>query len=488
MNSKKIDCFVLAAGNVTETVKSLKESPVVSEITMLVPQGATIDDSCGCNTISIDSINSTATVKAVAEATKAQLTLLYTKPDTLVLGYQALERIAQVADLTGAGMLYCDHYHIKDGVTSKAPVIDYQKGSLRDDFDFGSVLVFSSAALKESAQRITANYQAAGLYDLRLKVSQNYEIEHINEYLYTDVEHDTRSSGQKIYDYCDPRNNASQKEMEAACTEHLKQIGAYLAPDDFKDVDFDSAKFDVEATVIIPVLNRVRVIRDAIKSVLSQEADFKYNLIIVDNHSTDGTTEAIDEFANDPRLIHIIPERTDLGIGGCWNLAANDPRCGKFVIGLDSDDIYATPATLRTMIAQFYKENAAMVCGTYKMVNFKLEEIPPGIIDHHEWTPDNGRNNALHVNGFGGPRAFYTPVYRELQLPNTCYGEDYAMGLMVSRNYRVGRVYDVMTLARRWDDNTDANLDINKENANNLYKDRIRTWEVKARIQKNKNK
>lgn len=484
-NGFKIDCFVLAAGNVADTVSGLKACPAVSSVT-LVETAQSHADVPGCSKLSVDSMQSSAAVKAIADAAKAPLTLLYTKPDVLQLGYQALERVSLIAADCGAGMLYADHYHLKGGVRAKAPVIDYQMGSLRDDFDFGSVLVFSTAALKESASRMTADYKAAGLYDLRLKLSQKYAVEHINEYLYTDVERDTRSSGQKIYDYCDPCNNAVQLEMEAACTDHLKQIGAYLAPTDFRDVDFDSEAFDVEATVVIPVLNRVRVIRDAIKSVLGQQADFKFNLIVVDNHSTDGTSEAIDEFSADPRLIHIIPERTDLGIGGCWNLAANDPRCGKFIIGLDSDDIYATPATLRTMVEQFYRENAAMVCGTYKMVDVKLNEIPPGIIDHHEWTPDNGRNNALHVNGFGGPRAFYTPIYRALQLPDTCYGEDYAMGLMVCRNYRVGRVYDVMTLARRWDDNTDANLDINKENANNLYKDRIRTWEVKARIQKNK--
>lgn len=479
-----IDCFVLAAGEVDATVRELKSCPMVQTVTLL----ATSDDAPtvdGCATLCIDAVNSTPMVKRVADAAKADLTLLYTKPDRLEVGYKSLERIAMVAEDSGAGMLYCDHYHIKGGVTAKAPVIDYQLGSLRDDFDFGSLLVFDTLVLKESASRMTADYVAAGLYDLRLKLSQKYSIEHINEYLYTDVERDTRQSGQKIYDYCDPRNVSTQKEMEAACTEHLKEIGAYLAPEDFEDVDFESESFDVEATVIIPVLNRVRVIRDAIKSVLGQEADFKFNLMVVDNHSTDGTSEAIDEFAGDERLIHIVPERSDLGIGGCWNLAANDKRCGKFVIGLDSDDIYATPATLRTMVKQFYKENAAMVCGTYRMVNFALEEIPPGVIDHHEWTPDNGRNNALHVNGFGGPRAFYTPVYRAVQLPNTCYGEDYAMGLMVSRKYRVGRVYDVMTLARRWDDNTDADIDIFKENANNLYKDRIRTWEVKARIKKN---
>lgn len=276
--------------------------------------------------------------------------------------------------------------------------------------------------------------------------------------------------------------------MEDACTSHLKRIGAYLAPGDYRDLDFDEQQFPVEATVVIPVLNRKRVIKDAIESVLMQKTDFAFNLIVVDNRSTDGTGGIIDELAKaDPRVIHIVPDRDDLGIGGCWNLAINDERCGKFALGLDSDDVYATPATLATMIAEFYKENAAMVCGTYKVTDVDLNEIAPGVIDHHEWTAENGRNNALHVNGFGGPRAFYTPVYRAINLPNTCYGEDYAMGLRVSRDYRVGRVWDVMTCARRWDDNTDANLDIDKENANNTYKDRIRTWEVKARILKNKN-
>lgn len=318
MNSKKIDCFVLSSANVAETVAGLKACPAVDTITMLVPDGSPAECN-GCNAIAIDSIYSSATVKAVAAAAQADYTLLYTKPDTLVLGYQALERIALVASDTGAGMLYADHYHIKAGVTAKAPVIDYQAGSLRDDFDFGSVLVFDTAALKESASRVTVGYKAAGLYDLRLKLSQNHAIEHINEYLYTDVEHDMRSSGQKIYDYCDPRNNASQKEMEEACTCHLKAIGAYLSPEQFTDIDFNSQQFDVEATVIIPVLNRVRVIRDAIKSVLSQEADFKYNLIIVDNHSTDGTSEAIDEFADDPAWYTSSPsaptwESADAGI------------------------------------------------------------------------------------------------------------------------------------------------------------------------------
>lgn len=486
--TKTITCFVPFANvsQVSQTIDGLKANNLVGKIYLLADENAS-GEVKGCEIIKIDNLRSTSTVKAIAAHADSELALFYTKYDTLRLGYLALERLAMIAGDCGAGMLYCDHYHIKGGKTSKAPVVDYQSGSLRDDFDFGSVLLFSSAALKESVSRLTEHYFNAGLYDLRLKLSQRYAIERVNEYLYTDVELDNRASGQKIYDYCDPRNNDVQKEMEDACTRHLKDIGAYLAPDKFKDIDFDTCKFDVEATIIIPVLNRVRVIRDAIKSALSQQCDFKYNLIVVDNHSTDGTTAAIDEFKDDERLVHIIPDRDDLGIGGCWNLGIHDPRCGKFVIGLDSDDVYATPSTLATMIAQFYIDNCAMVCGTYKMTDFSLTEIPPGVIDHHEWTADNGRNNALHINGFGGPRAFYTPVYRSINVPNTSYGEDYAMGLMISRYYRIGRVYSVMTLARRWDDNTDANLDIVKDNANNLYKDRIRTWEVEARIKMNKN-
>ena len=439
----------------------------------------------GCQLLQVANLKSSATMQAIAKQAQSEFTIVYAKEEMLLFGYKALQRMVKVARDLGSGIVYADHYQYRAGELCKAPVIDYQEGSLRDDFDFGSVLLYSTAAMKEAASRMTEHYEAAGVYDLRLKISQQYTIDHIPEYLYTDMEADNRTSGERIFDYCDPKNNAIQKEMEKACTDHLKVVGAYLEPGDFKDVDFYSEPFDVECSVVIPVLNRVRVIRDAIKSVLSQTPPFKFNLIIVDNHSTDGTTEAIDEFADDPRLVHIIPDRGDLGIGGCWNLAINDPRCGKFAIGLDSDDVYATPRTLETMVAQFYKENAAMVCGTYVVTDVDLNEIAPGVIDHHEWTPDNGRNNLFHVNGAGGPRAFYTPIYRSMNLPNTNYGEDYAMGLAITRDYRMGRVYEVMTCARRWDDNTDADLDIFKENANNTYKDRIRTWELRARKRKN---
>ena len=384
-------------------------------------------------------------------------------------------------------MVYADHYNVVGDVRSNAPVIDYQQGSLRDDFNFGSVLMFNASVLKNAVSKITKEYEFAGLYDIRLKVTQEAELVHINEYLYSDVELDTRKSGEKIFDYVDPKNRGVQIEMEEACTEHLKAIGGYLEPN-FKKIEFSAGNFEYEASVIIPVRNRIRTIRDAIKSVLSQQADFKFNLIIIDNHSTDGTTEAIDEFKGDERLIHIVPERKDLGIGGCWNEGVHHPKCGKFAVQLDSDDVYKDENTLVTMVNAFYEQNCAMVVGTYMMTDFNMNMIAPGIIDHKEWTPENGRNNALRINGLGAPRAFYTPVLREVKVPNTSYGEDYALGLNFSREYQIGRVYDVVYMCRRWDDNSDASLDVVKMNGHNLYKDRIRTWELQARIALNKNK
>lgn len=424
-------------------------------------------------------------LKKIAAQAQAPYTLLYTKDTDTQWGSFAQERMIQVLEDSGAGMVYADHYQLKEGRLQAAPVIDYQQGSLRDDFDFGSVLLFRTDALKEAATRMKADYRYAGLYDLRLKLSQRHTLVHINEYLYTEVETDTRLSGQKMFDYVDPRNRDRQLEMEAACTEHLKEIGGYLKPV-FSPITFDEDGFEYEASVIIPVRNRVRTIRDAIRSVLKQQTDFRFNLIVIDNHSTDGTTEAINEFSGDPRLVHLIPDRDDLGIGGCWNVGVQHPLCGKFAIQLDSDDIYKDAHTLTTMVRAFYEQNCAMVVGTYMMTDFDMQMIPPGIIDHREWTPDNGRNNALRINGLGAPRAFYTPVLRQTKLPNTSYGEDYAVGLAISRRYQIGRVYDVVYLCRRWEGNSDAALDITKLNANNLYKDRIRTWELQARISLNK--
>ena len=483
---KTIDCFVPFAGTAQAeaTVKGLQETGLINKIVLLATADTT-ESLPQCELLQTDALQSSKTMKAIAEKATADYVLLYTKHTTLNLGMFALERMIHILDDCGAGMVYADHYQVKDGKQSNAPVIDYQQGSLRDDFDFGSVLLFRADALKEAASRMKADYQFAGLYDLRLKLSQSESLVHINEYLYTEVENDTRKSGEKIFDYVDPKNRNRQIEMEAACTEHLKEIGGYLEPK-FEHIEFDKGDFEYEASVIIPVRNRIRTIRDAIRSVLSQQADFKFNLIIIDNHSTDGTSEAIDEFRDDPRLIHIIPERNDLGIGGCWNLGVHHPKCGKFAVQLDSDDVYKDEHTLATMVRAFYEQNCAMVVGTYMMTDFNMNMIAPGIIDHREWTPENGRNNALRINGLGAPRAFYTPVLREVKVPNTSYGEDYALGLNFSRRFQIGRVYDVVYLCRRWDDNSDASLDVVKMNGHNLYKDRIRTWELQARIAQNK--
>lgn len=481
----KITCFIPMEdeAQVRETIAALKSSPLTGPIYLLTtaPQ-ASID---GCETITAASLFGSETIRMIAEKTETDYTLFYTKYSTLALGYFALERMVQILEDAQAGMVYADRYQAEGTTRKQAPVIDYQMGSLRDDFDFGSVLLFRSDALREAAARMTSSYRFAGLYDLRLKLSQKNLPVHLNEYLYTEVLSDTRKSGEKIFDYVDPKNRDVQIEMEQACTEHLKEIGGYLEPS-FGSIAFDAGHFEYEASVIIPVHNRVRTVEDAIRSVLNQQTTFKYNLIIIDNHSTDGTTEAIRQYTSDERVIHLIPERTDLGIGGCWNTGVHHEACGKFAVQLDSDDVYKDEHTLQKMVDAFYEQQCAMVVGTYMMTDFNMQMIPPGIIDHKEWTPDNGRNNALRINGLGAPRAFYTPLLREIKVPNTSYGEDYALGLAFSRRYQIGRIYDVVYLCRRWEDNSDAALDIAKMNHHNLYKDRIRTWELQARIAMNK--
>ena len=467
---KKITCFVpyINEAQAGKTLTALRQSQLVDKVVCLEQP-----------------VFKSETIREIAAETNTDYALVYTKTTTLELGYLALERLLQIAQDTEAGMVYADHFQVKGDEQVKAPVIDYQKGSLRDDFDFGSVLFFNAKALKESVSRMTESYLHAGLYDLRLKLSQLYALVHANEYLYSEVEEDNRKSGEKQFDYVDPRNRDRQIEMEKACTQHLKEIGGYLEPN-FKDIDFNQGDFEVEASVIIPVRNRAATISAAIESVLKQQTSFKFNIIIIDNHSTDGTTEAIDAFKADERVVHFVPERNDLGIGGCWNYGVNDARCGKFAVQLDSDDLYKDEHTLQTIVNAFYEQKCAMVIGSYMMTDFDLNELPPGVIDHKEWTPDNGRNNALRINGLGAPRAFYTPVLRAIGLPNTSYGEDYAMGLNISRQYQIGRIYDVLYLCRRWGGNSDAALSIEKVNANNLYKDRIRTWELEARIAANK--
>ncbi|MFT4070479.1 MAG: glycosyltransferase family A protein [Dysgonamonadaceae bacterium] len=480
----KINCFIPDSEPIQlqATIASLRQSSLIQDICILGEQSN--KNTTQEKYIYASKLKSSETVRSIAKEADTDYVLIYTKADTLCMGTFALERMLKIAQDSGAGMIYGDHYRMSGEKRIAHPLIACQKGSLRDDFDFGSVLFFKTSILKEAARKMTGEYDFAGLYDLRLKVSEIAEIVHINEYLYTEVEDDNRRSGEKQFDYVDPKNRAVQLEMEQVCTEHLKAIGAYLEPS-FRTIEFNQGNFECEASVIIPVRDRVKTIADAIQSVLAQKTSFPFNLIVVDNYSTDGTSEII-QGIQDERLIHLIPESKDLGIGGCWNVGVFHSKCGKFAVQLDSDDIYSDENTLQKIVDAFYEQQCAMVVGTYKLTDFDLNTLPPGIIDHREWTPENGRNNALRINGLGAPRAFYTPVLREIRVPNTSYGEDYALGLMFSREYQIGRIYDVLYLCRRWDGNSDAALDVAKVNANNLYKDRLRTWEVEARIRFNK--
>jgi len=400
----------------------------------------------------------------------------------------ALDRFLDLAFGTGAAILYSDFFDRIDGKLVAHPVIDYQDGSLRDDFEFGPLLFLDSQVLMQAAGALNESLEFAGLYQLRLKMSQSGLPLRIPEYLYVVEPLDTRVSGKKIFDYVDPKNREVQLEMEKAATTHLKEIGGFLEPQ-FDPISFDEGDFPVEASVIIPVLNREKTVSDAIESVMLQEADFSFNLILVDNHSTDRTTSIVSDLAKKyPKLIHVIPQRKDLGIGGCWNVGIHHPLCGKFAVQLDSDDLYIDKNTLKQIVSAFYEQECAMVVGSYQMCNFKLEEIPPGIVDHKEWTPENGRNNALRINGLGAPRAFYTPVLRKINVPNVSYGEDYGLGLAISRRYQIGRIYKPLYLCRRWEENSDASLSVEAQNRHNTYKDRLRTFELNARIKLNRSR
>ena len=435
----------------------------------------------GCTFVITDRLESSNTIASIAENTDADYVMICTRHTTIGWGNNTLERFLRVADDTDAVMVYADHYKMVEGKMEKHPVIDYQSGSLRDDFDFGSLWCIKAQALADYiAQPDREEYQFAALYDLRLYLSRVGEIFHLNEFLYSEAELDTRKSGEKQFDYVNPRNREVQVEMEKACTQHLGKVGALIDTTFYRQPDFGEQDFEYEASVIIPVFNREKTVADAVKSALGQKANFKFNVIVVNNHSTDRTGEILDELKAD-NLIQIVPERTDLGIGGCWNEAINSSFCGKFAVQLDSDDLYSSPKTLQKIVDAFYKQKAAMIIGSYRMCDFDLNTLPPGLIDHKEWTDENGCNNALRINGLGAPRAFFTPLVRQIQFPNTSYGEDYALGLAFSRRYRIGRIYDELYLCRRWGGNSDAALSVEKVNANNLYKDRLRTMELKAR-------
>ena len=483
--NNQVTCFLLYGSDnqQNKTIKGLTESSRTDQIFLLTdhPEDKDIPTE-KCHFLPSFSFQHTEGIRQMLALTRTPYLLIYTKPHTLDMGYMALERMCDYLAAPESGMVYADHYQVTEGVRKPHPVIDYQPGSVRDDFDFGSVLLFKTAALQEAFDTIThqPEYQYSALYAVRLALSQKYELTHIREFLYTEIEEDTRLSGEKQFDYVDPRNRSVQLERETAFTYYLKNIHAFLPPVE-REIDLSEGEFAYEASVIIPVRNRIRTIADAIESVLKQETDFPFNLIVIDNHSTDGTTECIDQYAGNEKVIHLIPERDDLGIGGCWNLGVHHPLCGRFAVQLDSDDLYSSPSTLQTIVDKFRRERCAMVIGSYRMTNFQLETLPPGVIDHKEWTDTNGHNNALRINGLGAPRAFFTPLLRKIRVPNTSYGEDYALGLAFSREYRIGRIYDVLYLCRRWEGNSDAALSIEKQNQNNSYKDSLRTLEIRKR-------
>ena len=473
----QLDCFIAYYNHeeTTKLVNSISKNPLVNAVYILHPNEVSI---ANANWLETKKLFSTQSIRNIAQKASAKYTLLILQDSPTTLGQFALERLVQVAESTNAAMVYAD-YNEKEGNKKVAhPLIGYQQGSLRDDFDFGPAQLFQSKILNDFDE---VDFSFAGYYSLRLAASREGEIIHLPESLFSKVKTDHRNSGAKQFDYVQTNMRDIQLEMEQACTSHLKKIGAYLkAP--FKTVAFKNDTFPVESSVLIPVFNRVNTIRDAIESVLSQQTNFNFNLLVVDNYSTDGTTELLKPYAAQGKIIHIIPEDKNLGIGGCWNEGINHKQCGKFVVQLDSDDVYASERTLQKIVDQFHIDQCAMVIGSYQITNFDMKEIPPGLITHAEWTDDNGPNNALRINGLGAPRAFYTPLIRKIKFPNVSYGEDYAVGLQISGEYKIGRIYESLYLCRRWEGNSDAALDIQKQNMHNRYKDKIRTIELKARI------
>jgi Glycosyl transferase family 2 len=421
-------------------------------------------------------------VVRVLDPSSSGILLLLEKADSEVLffcdprvtvepGPQMFDRMSQVMRDTGAGWVYSE--------AADHPRIDYQPGSIRDTFDFGPVVAISVKAAREAG--LEAGLRWGGLYDLRLRLSEHAPIVRIPEPLYSASAVEVRSPGEAQFDYVDPRHRDYQIEMEHVATEHLRRIGALLPPT-FWAIPGAAEEFPVRASVVIPVRNRERTILDAVGSALSQKTSFPFNVVVVDNHSTDRTTELL-RGVGDPRLVHVVPGRRDLGIGGCWNEAISSPRCGRYSVQLDSDDLYPNDGVLARIVEELERGPYAMVVGSYTMVDFSLKEIPPGLVDHREWTRENGRNNALRVNGIGAPRAFDTAILRSegVAFPNVSYGEDYAVALRISHDYEVGRITDSVYLCRRWEGNSDSALPLETQNRYDAYKDWLRTLEIVAR-------
>lgn len=482
--TKMIDCFVLYTGeeSTAVTLKQLKEDPLVGKIYVMIQEGVPFPFA-GCEVFRIDNFQSTRTLHQMADKVESEYALICESPTCVNFGYQTIRRMLSIAESVDASVVYSDRYMLKDGERIACPTMDFCYGSVRDDFDFGSVRMYAATSLRKYRDESGGtDYKYSAKYDFQLfclRRKRNASLYHIREYLYTEVMSDKRTSGEKQFDYVSPSNREVQKEREMVFTEHLKKIGVYIDPESIMEVNVDNQFFDKEASVIIPVRNRVKTIEDAVRSALSQKTTFEFNVMVVDNHSTDGTTDVLSRLADeDSRVIHIIPKRDDLGIGGCWGIAFNDSRCGRFAVQLDSDDLYSGEDTLQRIVDKFYAEHCGMVIGSYRMCNFNLETLPPGLISHSEWTPENGHNNALRINGLGAPRAFYTPLLRNIGMPNTSYGEDYAVGLAFSRKYKIGRIYDELYLCRRWEGNSDAALSPAQVAANNMYKDGLRTIEI----------
>ncbi|MDP2970326.1 MAG: glycosyltransferase family 2 protein [Deltaproteobacteria bacterium] len=461
---------------------SLRESQLVERIMILSqePVHFKIDK---CLLLVTGPLFSHNTLGLILDGIQTKYLLLLPEAQQISIEPKSVERFLEVAESTKAGMVYSDFYDQSEQGKTNHPLNDYQLGSVRDDFDFGAMILFSVHAVRKALKKYgpIPEVKFAGLYDLRLKVSIDHSIYHLQEPLYTVIKTDGSSSNEKLFTYVDPRNRTVQKEMETIFTDYLKKIGAYLPPN-FKEVEQARESFPAEASVIIPVRNRKETIGEAVRSALSQETDFPFSIIAVDNHSKDGTTAILSSLARKySQLKHIVPERTDLGIGGCWNEALRHEDCGRYAVQLDSDDLYRDNQTLQKMVNMLRQGNYAMVIGSYTLVDSRLEEIPPVLIDHREWTDENGHNNALRINGLGAPRAFHTRLMRKIGFLNVSYGEDYAAALRICREYRIGRIYESLYLCRRWSGNTDATLSVEEANRNDAFKDKIRTEEILAR-------